>query len=74
MVAELKKRFGDELAFFGNFDVIAMAESRAAVEKEVKRKLAPFAQGGGYIYHSDHSVPSEVSFERYKYVMELVRQ
>ena len=73
-VCELKKKYGDELVFFGNIDVIAMADSRAAIEKELKRKLAPFAQEGGYIYHSDHSVPSEVSFERYKYVMELVRE
>ena len=73
-VCELKKKFGAKLAFFGNIDVIAMAESHAAVEKELKRKLAPFVQDGGYIYHSDHSVPSEVSFDRYQYVMELLRK
>ena len=73
-VCELKRKFGDQLTFFGNIDVIAMADSRTAIEAELKRKLAPFAQGGGYIYHSDHSVPSEVGFERYKYIMELVRE
>ena len=28
---------------------------------------------GGYIYHSDHSVPPTVSFEQYNRVMELVK-
>jgi uroporphyrinogen decarboxylase len=29
-------------------------------------------KGGGYIFHSDHSVPPTVSFDNYKYAMELV--
>ena len=73
-VCKLKRKFGDRLAFFGNMDVIAMAESREAIEAEVRRKLTPFKEEGGYIYHSDHSVPPEVSLERYQYVMELVRK
>ena len=27
-------------------------------------------KGSGYILHSDHSVPSEVNFETYKYFLE----
>jgi len=73
-VCELKREYGDDLAFFGNIDVIAMAESRQAIGAEMRRKLEPFVQEGGYIYHSDHSVPHEVSYERYQYVMELVRE
>ena len=32
------------------------------------------AKGGGYIVQSDHSVPTNVSAERYEYVVNLVRQ
>ena len=32
------------------------------------------AKGGGYIFQSDHSVPSNVSAERYEYVVNLVRK
>jgi len=32
------------------------------------------ARGGGYIFQSDHSVPSNVSAERYEYVINLVRE
>jgi hypothetical protein len=38
----------------------------------VLRKLNA-AKGGGFIFQSDHSVPSNVSGERYQYVIELVR-
>ena len=39
----------------------------------VLRKLNA-AKGGGYIFQSDHSVPSNVSGERYEYVIGLVRR
>ena len=32
------------------------------------------AKGGGYIFQSDHSVPSNISAERYEYVINLVRK
>ena len=39
----------------------------------VLRKLNA-AKGGGMIFQSDHSVPSNVSGQRYEYVVNLVRQ
>jgi uroporphyrinogen-III decarboxylase len=32
------------------------------------------AKGGGMIFQSDHSVPSNVSAENYEYVVDLVRE
>ncbi len=73
-VRELKGLYGDRLTFFGNIDVIAMAGSAEEIAAEIEKKLTAARQGGGYIYHSDHSVPPEVSFERYQLVMNLVRR
>jgi len=72
---ELKKNFGDCMAFMGGIDVRCMSNpDPKVIEEEVKTKI-PFAKkGGGYIYHSDHSVPSNVSFEQYCRVIELVRE
>ena len=39
----------------------------------VLRKLNA-AKGGGMIFQSDHSVPSNVSAESYEYVVNLVRE
>jgi len=72
---ELKKSYGDTLAFMGGIDVRKMAaEDPREIEEEIKTKITFAKKGGGYIYHSDHSVPDNVSFERYKYVIELVHE
>ena len=70
---ELKREYGQDLAFFGGIDVRAMADpDPSTIEEEVRRKFEVAMPGGGYIYHSDHSVPNNVSFDQYRYVMELV--
>jgi uroporphyrinogen decarboxylase len=73
-VRRLKKRYGKELTFFGNIDVMAMSRSNEIIEAELRQKLSVAKQGGGYIYHSDHSVPPDVSWERYRQIMDWVRR
>lgn len=74
-VRELKHQYGDRLAFMGNIDVMKMAHpDPKVIEEEIRTKLEVAKVGGGYIYHSDHSVPPEVSFEQYCRVMELVHK
>jgi uroporphyrinogen decarboxylase len=74
-LVQLKKDFGDELAFMGGIDVRAMANpDPGVIEREINTKI-PFAKkAGGYIYHSDHSVPDNVSFEQYERTLQLVKQ
>ena len=73
-VRELKREYGRDLTFMGNIDVQKMSASKAELEEEVRTKLAAAMPGGGYIYHSDHSVPSTVSFENYLALLELLRK
>ena len=74
-VRELKREFGDELAFMGGIDVRAMAHpDPAVIEQEIASKFEVAKKGGGYIYHSDHSVPKNVSFEQYCHTMDLVKK
>lgn len=72
-VVELKRRFGKRLCFFGNFDVRNMADSEKAIATELHRKVPAF-KNGGLIYHSDHSIPPEVSFNRYQYVQQMLER
>jgi uroporphyrinogen decarboxylase len=74
-LVELKREFGRDLAFMGGIDVRAMADPNPqAIEDEIRRKFEAALPGGGYIYHSDHSVPNNVSYQQYTRVMELVRE
>jgi hypothetical protein len=73
-VVELRRAYGHRLAFNGNMDVITWADgSLDEVKRSVLTKLNA-AKGGGYLFGSDHSVPSNISGERYDYVVKLVRQ
>lgn len=68
----LKQQYGDRLAFMGGIDVRAMADpDPAVIEREIATKVPAAKAGGGYIFHSDHSVPDNVSFAQYCRVMEL---
>lgn len=74
-LVELKRQYGDRLAFMGGIDVQAMAHpDPRVIEREIRTKIPVAKKGGGYIYHSDHSVPDNVSFEQYRRVMELVAE
>jgi uroporphyrinogen decarboxylase len=72
-VVELKKQYGSRLAFMGNVDFEAVARGPAEAEEEIKTKVGLGKIGGGYIYHSDHSVPPKISLAEYGRVLELVR-
>ncbi|MGC8976542.1 MAG: uroporphyrinogen decarboxylase family protein [Candidatus Ratteibacteria bacterium] len=72
---ELKEKYGDKLSFMGGIDVRLMADpDPSKIEEEIKRKFEVAKKNGGYIYHSDHSVPKDVSFKQYLHVMELVKK
>jgi uroporphyrinogen decarboxylase len=62
------------MGFCGNMDARAWALApMPEVRAQVLRKLNA-AKGGGFIFQSDHSVPSNVSAERYEYAVNLVRK
>jgi len=72
---ELKPLYGDRLTFFGGIDVRLMSvEDDSVIEEEVRTKIECAKQDGGYIYHSDHSVPEDVSWSNYQRLMKLVHK
>jgi hypothetical protein len=73
-VVDLRREYGHRMAFCGNMNVIEWAEcSQEELKAVVLRKLNA-AKGGGLIFQSDHSVPSNVSGQKYDYVVKLVRE
>jgi hypothetical protein len=73
-VVELRRQFGRRIAFCGNMDVLLWAAgSDEEVRASALRKLNA-AKGGGYIFQSDHSVPDNISPQRYEFVLRLVRE
>ena len=73
-VRDLGKDFGGQITFFGNMDVRKLSGTKQDVHDEVVPKLEAAKKFGGYIWHSDHSVPPTVSWENYCYAIELVKK
>jgi hypothetical protein len=71
---DLRRRFGHRIGFCGNMDVqLWSAGDHDQLKAAVLTKLNA-AKGGGFIFQSDHSVPSNVPGENYDYVLKLVRE
>jgi uroporphyrinogen-III decarboxylase len=73
-VVELRRKFGHRIGFCGNLDVITWAHGAQEEIKAMVFTKLNAAKGGGYIVQSDHSVPSNISGQRYEYVVNLVRE
>jgi len=73
-VVDLRRRFGHRMGFCGNMDVLLWADgTKEDLYRAVLTKLNA-AKGCGYIFQSDHSIPSNISAEKYEYVLNLVRE
>jgi len=72
-VSLLSKEYGKDICFMGNIDVRKLAGSKDDIKREIYNKIIPASKNGGYIYHSDHSIPPEVSLENYMYAIDLIK-
>jgi hypothetical protein len=73
-VIDLRRRYGHQIAFCGNLDVIRWAQADEEELKAMVLHKLNAAKGGGYIVQSDHSVPSNISGGNYDTVVRLVRE
>ncbi len=73
----IRAQFGKQAPMRGYFDKRALIAGKAAIDREFAR-LQPLLDGGGFIPHTDHLVPPDVSWENYCYYRarktELIRK
>ena len=73
-VVDLRAAYGHRIGFCGNGDIQVWERGdREEIRRDVLRRLAA-AEGGGYIFQSDHSVATDVSGKTYDYIVNLVRE
>jgi hypothetical protein len=70
----LRRQYGHRIGFCGNMDVMLWSNGRPDELKAAVLTKLNAAKGGGFIFQSDHSVPSNVSGASYDYVVKLVRE
>ena len=64
-IALYRRKYGGSMAYTGGIDKRAIAAGGRAIEDEIRR-VAPVAEGGGYIPGCDHGVPHDISWENMK--------
>lgn len=70
---ELKKKYGDKLVLHGGVNAV-LWDNIEAMEAEMRTIIPTMKESGGYIFSTDHSVPSNVSLENFRYIVELVKK
>lgn len=69
----IAERYGDIIVLTGGIDVRILASNdKKTIEREIKEKLQT-VKTKKYIYHSDHSIPYDVSLDSYLFAMEMIR-
>jgi len=69
----LKRQFGDRLLLHGGINAV-LWDKPAEIEAEMRRVVPILKKNGGYIFSSDHSVPSSVSLEDFRRIVELAKE
>jgi uroporphyrinogen decarboxylase len=74
-LVELKRKFGDKIAFMGGMDIRTLeSNDLSVVEAELQAKLPAAMAGGGYCLETDHSVSDRVNYETYRYFLDRGRE
>lgn len=72
-INEVKARYGDRLALFGNIDMDVLARGTPAqVKAQVRQRIADLAPGGGYAVGANPCVPYYVPLANYNAMREAV--
>jgi uroporphyrinogen decarboxylase len=69
----LKRKYGDTLVLHGGINAV-LWNDLPAIEAEMQRVVPAMKESGGYIFSSDHSVPSSVSLEGFRAIVELAKE
>jgi len=70
----LVEEYGDRIVMTGGIDArVISTNDRAAVACEIEAKI-PVAMEKKYVYHSDHSIPYDVSLDTYRFLIDKVKE
>jgi uroporphyrinogen decarboxylase len=70
----LRKKYGKDLIMGGAIDKRALTKGKEAIKEEVMSKVPFLLEKGGYFPSLDHWVPPNLSFEKFCYFINLLRE
>ena len=73
-IVELRKKYGQKLAFRGGIDKFVLQQGKAEIRQELEYKLQPMMRRGGTVFGLDHRIPNGTPLENYRYYVDLGRE
>ena len=68
----IRRQFGPKLRLIGGIDLDTLRHDKEAIRREVKEKVPPLLDEGGYIPLADGRIREDVPFENYVYYRKLL--
>ena len=74
-IVDIAGRYGNKLCYMGNIDIRALcSHDEQTVKDEIIPKLLYLKENRiPYVFHSDHSIPGEISLVEYRRILEIVK-
>ncbi len=69
---ELKMKYGDDLVLHGGINAL-LWDNIDALEEEIRKVIPVLKENGGYMFSTDHSIPSSVSLENFRFITDLIK-
>jgi uroporphyrinogen decarboxylase len=69
----IKRTYGDKLLLHGGVNAVYW-DDLEKIEAEMRQVIPVVKQNGGYLFSSDHSVPSSVSLENFRTIVNLAKE
>ena len=70
----LRRTYGHDLILWGGLDKREIAKGKGAIERELYRQVPQLIEDGGYIPSLDGAWPESISYDNFRYCLELKRR
>lgn len=71
-IVDLRRQYGDRLAFMGGIDKHVLRRSLDEIDRELEYKLPPMIRSGGCLLGLDHRIPNGTPIAHYRHYIKKV--
>jgi len=71
-IVNIRRTYGDRLAFYGGIDKHVLRRTREEMVAELEYKIPPMIESGGCVLALDHRIPNGTPLDNYRFYMRKV--
>ncbi len=71
-IVEIRRQYGDRLAFYGGIDKHVLRRDRREIAAELEYKIPPMVASGGCVLALDHRIPNGTPLANYRFYIQKV--